>query len=315
MSSIIYNGHEIQDLIINGNQAQLWLNGQKLYPSAEPVDPYNPLGLPPFTIRVKFNSSFTPSQGTVVLVDPVQHIWDITYDLVDGILPIEYNVRRYMTELLGANTSGVTGLQSAFNGSRLITTVPLFDTRSCTNMYGMFSYCKSLTTIPLFDTSSCTNMNSMFDGCRSLTSVPLFNTSSCTTMSDMFRDCTSLISVPLFNTSSCTDMMSMFIRCSSLTTVPLFDTSSCTDMNTMFYGCTALTSVPLFDTSSVTDMGYMFNGCVNVQSGALALYQQASTQATPPSSHSNCFTNCGRDTVTGAAELAQIPSSWGGTMA
>lgn len=36
MSSIIYNGHEIQDLIINGNQAQLWLNGQKLYPTEEP---------------------------------------------------------------------------------------------------------------------------------------------------------------------------------------------------------------------------------------------------------------------------------------
>lgn len=37
MSSIIYNGHEIQDLIINGNQAQLWLNGQKLYPTEEPA--------------------------------------------------------------------------------------------------------------------------------------------------------------------------------------------------------------------------------------------------------------------------------------
>ena len=36
MSSIIYNGHEIQDLIINGNHAQLWLNGQKLYPTEEP---------------------------------------------------------------------------------------------------------------------------------------------------------------------------------------------------------------------------------------------------------------------------------------
>lgn len=36
MSSIIYNGHEIKDIIVNGNQAQLWLNGHKLYPTEEP---------------------------------------------------------------------------------------------------------------------------------------------------------------------------------------------------------------------------------------------------------------------------------------
>jgi len=47
-----------------------------------------------------------------------------------------------------------------------------------------------------------------------------------------------------------------------------------------------------------------------VESGALALYQQASTQATPPAYHHYTFYRCGRDTTTGAAELAQIPSSW-----
>ena len=71
-----------------------------------------------------------------------------------------------------------------------------------------------------------------------------------------------------------------------------------------------LTSVPLFDTRSCTDMLRMFYLCVNVQSGALAFYQQASSQATPPSNHTQTFTDCGSNTVTGAAELAQIPSSW-----
>lgn len=33
-------------------------------------------------------------------------------------------------------------------------------------------------------------------------------------------------------------------------------------------------------------------------------------QATPPSSHASTFNKCGRDTVSGAAELAQIPSDW-----
>jgi hypothetical protein len=60
-------------------------------------------------------------------------------------------------------------------------------------------------------------------------------------------------------------------------------------------------------------MNFMLQNCYKVETGALALYQQASTQATPPSKHDSTFWNCGRDTVTGAAELAQIPSSWGGT--
>lgn len=105
----------------------------------------------------------------------------------------------------------------------------------------------------------------------------------------------------------------VFSNCTNLTNVALFDTSSVTNMDEMFYGCASLTSIPLFDTSNVTSMNGTFIGCTNVESGALALYQQASTQTTPPSSHTNTFNNCGSNTVTGAAELAQIPSSWGGT--
>jgi hypothetical protein len=40
------------------------------------------------------------------------------------------------------------------------------------------------------------------------------------------------------------------------------------------------------------------------------LYQQASTQTNPPTNHDATFRSCGRDTTTGAAELAQIPSDW-----
>jgi surface protein len=109
-------------------------------------------------------------------------------------------------------------------------------------------------------------------------------------------------------------MYEMFKYCSSLTRVPLFDTSKATSMYDMFNGCTSLTSVPLFDTSNATTIGGMFSGCVAVKRGALALYQQASTQATPPNGY-NTFLNCGANTTTGAAELAQIPESWGGTAA
>lgn len=115
------------------------------------------------------------------------------------------------------------------------------------------------------------------------------------------------------NTTGVTDMSYAFMNCGSLASVPLFDTSAVINMDYMFNYCSSLTSVPLFNTSNVTSMEYMFRGCNNVQSGALALYQQASTQATPPNYHENTFLNCGSNTVTGAAELAQIPSDWGGT--
>lgn len=110
-----------------------------------------------------------------------------------------------------------------------------------------------------------------------------------------------------------TGFANMFGSCIHLTSVPLFDTSSATDMSQMFDSCYALTAIPLFDTSSVTNMSSMYSACRAVQSGALALYQQASTQSNPPTNYTNCFKNCGEDTVTGAAELAQIPESWGGT--
>lgn len=206
------------------------------------IDPYNPLDLPSFTIRLKYRDGVTPtfSYGTAVQVTSSPNVWDLTYASAQW-----YELcflHSDLLEVIGANTSSVTDMSSMFDG------------------------CSSLTSIPLFDTSSVTNMQWMFEGCSSLTSVPLFNTQNVATM------------------------------------------------NYMFVACTSLQTVPLFDTSSVTDMGYMLCDCTHVQSGALALYQQASTQATPPTYYYMAFTNCGRDTVTGAAELAQIPTSWGGTM-
>lgn len=223
-----------------------------------PVDPYNPLNLPPFTIRCKFTQGHTPtcysrySHGwdNLVQVDQSSNVWDITIntdfwgDINYGALYAQYQ----LLEVLGANTTGVTSMEYCFG------------------------YCDKLTSIALFDTSSVTNM------CHMLT------------------------------------------RCESLTSIPLFDTHNVTDFSYMcfghsFSGWMPLIHVPLFDTSSATNVLFMFGGAKNVESGALALYQQMSTQANPPTTHDRCFEGCGADTVTGAAELAQIPTSWGGTMA
>ena len=180
-----------------------------------PVDPYNPLGLPPFTIRCKFYSGYEPTMGTSrTLVDAGENVWDIGFEDAAELFSLDVG----LLEVIGANTSSVT------------------------NMNKMFYQCQLLTSVALFDTSSVTSMSSMFAQCQQLTSVPLFNTSSC------------------------------------------------------------------------TNMGAMFRNCINVQSGALALYQQASSQATV-TAHTLTFKSCGSNTESGAAELAQIPQDWGGTMA
>lgn len=158
--------------------------------------------------------------------------------------------------------------------------------------------------------SNVTEMRYMFGDCSNLTTVALFDTSNATNMERMFINCSALTTIPKFDTSKVTNMFGMFISCGELTSVPLLNTSHVTSMASMMVNCGKLTSIPLFDTSSVTNIRYAFQNCYKVQTGALALYQQASSQATPPSNHLSTFNNCGRDTVTGAAELAQIPSDW-----
>lgn len=135
------------------------------------------------------------------------------------------------------------------------------------------------------------------------------NSRGVTSMFMLFQDCTSLERVAIFDTSSVTNFGSMFKNCSSLIESPLFDTSNASEMGSMFQNCTSLRHVPLFDTSTVTEMINAFSQCVNVESGALALYQQASLRDSDIY-HRGTFYACGYNTVNGAAELAQIPSGW-----
>jgi surface protein len=168
---------------------KIWKLDNKWVNKSDPVDPYNPLGLPPNTIRCKFSSGYTPRMGnTRTLVDSTNNVWDI-YKSSNNWEDL-FNNNGNLLEILGANTSNVT------------------------------------------------------------------------------------------------------------------------NMDYMFFYCTELTSIPLFDTRNVTTMAGMFYNCRKVESGALALYQQASSQTNPPTNHNGTFYNCGIDTVTGAAELEQIPWGW-----
>lgn len=151
--------------------------------------------------------------------------------------------------------------------------------------------------------------HNVWDWSRSGTS---FNTS----FGNAFKDSDNLVKViAVGDLSGITDYEYLFRSCSSLVSVVDMSTSSATTLARMFFECTGLKKLPRLSTGSVTTVLNCFYGCFNVESGALALYEQMSTQVTPPETTSGCFTNCGRDTPTGAAELAQIPASWGGTAA
>lgn len=257
--------------------------------------------LPPMTLRFQFSDlNYDPSEeyfsqwfaGEWRKVESQYNQWDWTCDWMDSWSNI---------------------FTDAFTDpENLVSIIDAGDTSSVTNTSTMFDGCSSLTSIALFDTSNVTDMSFMFEYCSSLKTVPLFNTSNVTNMMYMFNDCSSLEEVPLFDTSNVTDMYGMFFECTKLESVPLFNTSNVTDMSMMFQSCESLIEIPLFDTSNVEYMFQTFADCYEVQYGALALYQQASSQQNPPNNYQLCFEYCGINTETGRHELNEIPSSWGG---
>ena len=291
-------------------------NGHRLVASGSPLDPYNPLNLPEYTMRMLFRDNVTPtfSKGTLTQISQSPNIWDVNYNDRDGWEGL-CEEQQDLLEVLGANTDGVRNMVSMFYGCSALSAVSLFNTSSLNRMSWMFDGCCSLESIPQFNTTNVNEIDHAFNGCRKLKSIPLLDTSNADNFVALFQGCNSLTSVPLLDTNKVTNFGYMFAYCSSLSSVPLFDTSNAEYLYSMFQDCTSLTSIPLFNTNKVVDMQFTFLSCPNVQTGALALYQQASNQQNPPQNHYYTFYNCGSNTQTGAAELAQIPTSWGGTMA
>lgn len=284
--------------------------------------------LPPFTMRFEFtNDSYDPTSvsgwkagSTWTKVEGVatnQWDWTCQNSNWDYAFENKFTGAGYVTPgntvLIEANTSFVTSMRNLFAGCSNLVQVSWFDTANVVNMYALFSGCMNLSgTIPLYDTRNVTDMGSMFSECFHITEVPKYNTKKVTNMGYMFYSCDSITTVPLFDTSSVTSMQGMFHDCGSLISVPLFDTHNVVSISAMFENTYPLKSVPLFNTDSMVYVKRAFNHCYNVESGALALYNRLSAKL-PPLEYENyqeAFRDCGRDTVTGAAELAQIPDDW-----
>lgn len=178
-----------------------------------------------------------------------------------------------------------------------------------------FSQYPSNQTIVLVDANLCgyaEEADSLFEGCGQLSAIESFRgTSNVTSFGHAFAE-TSITSCPLFDTSACENFSFMFSWCRSLTSSPLFNTSAGTAFDAMFNSCDNLQAVPRLSMPNAETVTYMFNECPRVASGALALYQDlaALPALSDAFTHTGCFDNCGVNTTTGAAELAQIPSGW-----
>ena len=159
------------------------------------------------------------------------------------------------------------------------------------------------------NTSHVTNMGSLFTG-TSIVRTAIFDTRLVTIGQAMFDYAEALTEVPAFNFASLTNAQSMFASCTSLVTVPVFNTPLLEECNGMFYGCTSLKAVPQLVTPNVTNVMTMFGNCPNVESGALSMYQYFNSFGSQITNHYRAFYWCGKDTVTGSAELAQIPDGW-----
>lgn len=309
-------------------------SGSKLLGNYE----YSPL-LPPRTIRIRMRDGVTPTHrgGRIVLsqVSSTPNIWDLFFDeydwtavcsninqredllqIIDGNLE-GVNVLLWfcqnctnLTSVRLRNTSGVGKWQEAFNKCSSLTDVAGVDISGASGVVALFADCTSLTDAPELDTSNLTSLLSMFRGCSNLVNVPVYDLSSVTSLESIFKDCTSLKTLPAWDTRNVKRMLYMFQGCTALEEPPDLDTRSLEVASYMFGGCSSLKRVPLYNTSSLTHMSYMFENCVNVERGAFALYQQASSQSTPPMYHTDTFNNCGTNTTTGSAELAQIPTNW-----
>ena len=157
------------------------------------------------------------------------------------------------------------------------------------------------------NTTGVISMASLFDGCTDLETIVLFDTSSVTAMDNMFLDCHSLTSVPLFNTSSVTSMWGMFHECWAITSLPSFNVSNVGSIGYICCGMRSLTALPNWNFTGVFNCECAFAYTQQAQSGITTMYNRLKNTA---DNYVGTFFHCGDNTTAGAAELAQIPSSW-----
>lgn len=297
-------------------------------------------------VRVKYKPGTSPKIRTSLsgsgadgkyLINEADNIWDIYRNDTswNGLLLGENN----LLEVIGCNASGitdigvmcgdcssltkvylsglsnVTSLEQTFRYCYALTDVIISDT-SLTTINTAFKHCTSLTNVSI-DTSDVTVFDYAFQGCTSLITAPILDMSHADSTYAMFDDCSSLVNIPQYSSNMLTDASAMFSGCSSLVTVPSFNFINLRNTVNMFKDCTSLTALPAFSSATLAKVSRtygMFEDCINVETGIVDFYNSLINKSGlvtyPVTDYARTFRDCGSNTVTGAAELAQIPSDW-----
>lgn len=254
--------------------------------------------------------------GNLTGVTNIQNAFSGTKGVSPDDTITEYYGCYNITEINIPELSTVVYGYHAFRENPNLITITLGDMPACTDTSWMFIWDEGLVNVTLGDLSAVTDTTGMFDGCVSLVTAPYMDTSHVTGAEDMFNRCLKLKNVPSYNFSSARNIGSLFKDCVVLQSVPAFNFSSAYYMLSTFSGCEKLTEIPNFTMPTVStypstgfNVNNMFKNCYLVSTGITRIYNKMAAW-TDTVTHSGTFTNCGRDSVSGSAELANIPSDW-----
>lgn len=167
-------------LVVNGKPISL--NGKFFeYKKEEP-------SLPPYTIRLEYTEGVIPhfDKGIGTQVSQLPNIWDLTYNDTDWSFLLNYQLD--LKNVLDANTTNVTNMDSMFGGCTALSSIPVFNTTNVTSMDNFVGY-SHITAFPQLDTSNVVNMNSMFQNCLHIDVIPNLNTNKVKTVDYMFAWC------------------------------------------------------------------------------------------------------------------------------
>ena len=283
-----FSGYDISGATLYGydNDKYFFFGDQDVSITANfVVDPDNPLGLPDYTMRLKFKDNITPTSeyGTFTRVTFTPNVWDYYRPATSWYNHLGLN--KDLIEVMGANSKNVK------------------------NMDNMFLGCSSLSSVSLFDTTNVTSMSNMFGACYSLTGVPLFNTQNVKSMYDMFVDDRKLTGIPTFDTTNVKNLQGFLFGCSSIKSIPTINTSAVSGFAFAFGDMWKLTAIPNFDVRNAKDVYFMFAGDSAVRNGVSSMYSSLSSLGSQITRYDSAFYGCGSAT-TASAQLALIPVGW-----
>lgn len=203
-------------------------------------------------------------------------------------------------------------MNSTFNGCKELKSVVLKNTNNVQEFYYTFDGCESLEKAPEMDCSSVVLFLGCFRNCTKLVDVPAYEMPNCTIIQQAFENCTSLEYLPTFKFGVLESLHLTFNNCTALKDIPRWDYSNIKNFHYAFGNCTALKEIPEWlDVSSAENaVDFMFYGCVNIERGAVELYNKLVEVS--PEYYQNCFKNCGVATLHGIGNLCKIPTTWGG---